>query len=190
MFTIEDLGITKEELQEKVIQQAVHQLLYSVSVDDEGHEHQRSSEMEREVKTLIKETIENGIRKYGDEVIVPKVDEMIRASILQPTNTWGEPKGEPIPMHEFMVQTCEKYLRDEVDAEGKSKGEQGYGSWSKAGTRINVLVSKHLNKEIQAGIAACMTNASSEFSKGIEGAAKAALADIAGKLKINVQTGR
>ncbi len=110
-INLEDLGLTHEELQEKVIEGAVNALLDRTVRTFDPEE----GEDEHQVPTLFKRAIEEQIGRRVDSIgatLEPKVNEIIKAMVFQRTTGWGEAQGKPFTFTEYMV---DKHLHYEIE---------------------------------------------------------------------------
>jgi hypothetical protein len=183
------LGLSKEELQERVIESLCDRLLSGRGGEDGDTFY--DSPMKRALDKAIHAHIDGAVAKMAEEHVLPRVTEMVENITLQATNQWGEKKGEPMSFVEYMVQRADAYLREEVDYEGQSKEEKrdSYG-WKKYGTRAAALVHKHLHYRVEEAMKAALANANHAIVGGLEETVKIKLQEVAAALKVEVKTGR
>jgi len=175
---IESLGFTKEELQQRVIDQICSQLLHSVSVDEEGDEHQIASQLQREMAGRVRTAIDESVTALADKHVLPKVDEMIRNIALQETTRWGEKKGQAISFTEYLIQRAQAYMVEKVDYEGREKGERDSYSWNGTQTRITHMIHKYLQFEIEKAMKQALEVANGAIATGIQETVKLTLSKI------------
>jgi hypothetical protein len=80
------------------------------------------------------------------EAIEARVSEIIDAALeqqLQPTNEWGEAKGNPRTIREIILSEAEGYLTQKVDHEGKPESS----TYRKSSTRLEFLTRGYIRKE-------------------------------------------
>jgi len=182
-LSIEELGITQEELISRVVDKICESTLTELGMDDYGDEASYPSAFKRRLADAVKKCVDTKINEIADAHILPKVSELVENITIQETNKWGEKKGEPVSFIEYMTQRADAYLREDVDYEGKSKAESSSYSWSKSQTRITQLVHKHLHYTIEAAMQAAMQNANSAIVEGIQETVKIKLEELARSLK-------
>jgi len=147
-LTLESLGFTKEELQNRVIEQLCREVMVERGVDDEGNEGGKfPSRIAEQLKQVVKDQINATIASIAEKHILPNVHAYIENLTLQETNRWGEKTKTPVTFIEYLTARAEAYLKEEVNFEGKNKEEAGGYSWSKSQTRIAHLVHRHPRKE-------------------------------------------
>ena len=79
--TLEALGISKEELAERIIESAVDQLLSSTGFDPETDEETRyESRFKREVEARVQKAVDAKIAALAEVHVLPRVGEMIEAA--------------------------------------------------------------------------------------------------------------
>lgn len=89
------IGLTQEELQERVVDRIVDAVMYSRSVDEEGRENVVESRFRQRIQDHAKSAIDKAVTAIGDKFIVPAMKEYIETFTLQETNKWGgEDRGD------------------------------------------------------------------------------------------------
>ena len=185
-ITLEMLGLTQEELQDRVVKTAADQLLNTVTHDEDGDEVAIPSDLSRRVRKEIEIRIDAAVKKVGEEKIGPMVESLVRGATLQATNKWGEKKGEPVTFTEYLVQRADAYLREDVDLNGKGREEANGYSWTKSTTRVAYMVNHLLKYSIEGAMQTALKDANSAIVGGIDGAVKQALANVVATLKTTV----
>lgn len=182
-LSIEELGITQDELISRVVEKICDSTLTEFGTDEDGNETPYPSSFQKRLRDAIKTCIDTKIAAIAEKHILPKVSEMVETITIQETNKWGEKKGEPVSFIEYMTNRAEAYLREDVNYEGKAKAESNSYSWSKSQSRITHLVHKHLQYSIETAMQAAMQNANSAIADGIQQTVKIKLEEIAKSLK-------
>lgn len=183
--TLKMLGLSKDELADKLVDRMAEQLLTELTWDEDGTEYREGSGLKQQLTKLVKTHIDGAVQRLADEHVLPRVSEMIENLTLQRTNEWGEKKGQPVTFVEYMIQRAEAYMREEVNFEGKSKTENGnYGSWSKSGTRVSFMVNKHLHYSIETAMKQALADANKSIAGGINDAVKIGLQNVLAGLKV------
>lgn len=183
-LNLESLGFTKEELQQRVVDQLCKEFTSTLSSDEDG-EYPIDSEFGNKLKAAVKCHIDDTIQNIAEVHIFPKVSEYIEKLTLQETNKWGERKGESLTFIEYMVQRAEAYMTEKVNYEGKSKGE-GFGSWTGTQSRLSHLIHKYLHYNIENAMQTALQDANSHIVKGLEGTIKIKLKEISDSLKVGL----
>lgn len=186
-LNLEALGFTKEDLQQRVVENIAAQLLGDTYSDDEDHSYIKASQLQRKLEELITERIDEVVKTQAEAHILPRVNEMIENITIQSTNQWGEGKGTPVTFIEYLVKRAEEYMVEIVDSHGTGKGEGKY-QWSGRQTRITHLIEKHLHYSIKTAMEDSLKIATSAIAQGIHETARIKLNEIAASLKVEVKT--
>ncbi len=186
--TLEALGFTKDEIAERIIDRAVQQLLHAEDYDEDGHSYGVPSSFASAIDKVIRDKLDEAVIKAGDEVIAPKIASLIDDHVMVRTNEWGEKKGEPVSFTEYLVQRAEAYMAEEVNYDGKAKGQSDSYSFRKFGTRVAYMIDKHLAFHIEQAMAAAVQNAHSTIASSLNDAVKIAISNLQVHLKTEVKT--
>lgn len=185
-----ELGITQEELTERVVQRIADSVMRTGSVDDDDHYHGRHSEFAKELQKQSRERIATAVTEIADRTVLPHVSQIIEGLILEETNKWGEKTGRPMTFVEYLTKRAEDYLSEKVDSNGRSKAE--CGSYHSFGggieTRLIHEVHGHIHQYIDQAMKAVIAEGNKMLVGGLEETCKAKLAEIAKALKVTVQT--
>lgn len=184
-ITLESLGFSKEDLQERVIERLCEQILSGKVYDEDGEVNYTDSQFKRKLDERLKEHINATINAIAEKHVLPNVTAYIENLTLQQTTKWGEKKGGPVTFIEYLVQRAEAYIQEEVNYEGKSKEESSY-NWSKNTTRIAYLINQHLQYSIATMTKQALVAANSAIAGGIESAVKIQLEQVLKGLKVGV----
>jgi hypothetical protein len=185
-LNLESLGFTKDELQDRVIDQICEQVMTGRITEEDG---EPCPLFRNELEKKIKENINERIDMIANKYVLPDVGKYIEGLCLQKTNEWGEKKGGEFTFTEYLIQKANDYLKEEVDYNGKSKKESGGYSWTGRQTRITHLVHNHMQYSIETAMKEAVKTANDSIANGIQEAVKIKLGEIVEKLKVNVNTG-
>ena len=185
-LSLESLGFTKEDLQQRVIDRLCEQVMESTALDD-GEEMSVPSAFSRRLETLVQQRIDATIAALAEAHVLPNVATYIETLTLQTTNKWGEKQGTPVTFIEYLVRQAETYMLEKVNYEGKPKGTDSY-SWTGTQTRIAHLIDKHLHYSIEQAMQLALKTANSAIVAGIEETVKIKLGEFAAALKVSVET--
>jgi len=188
-LNLEALGFTKEELQERVLDRLVQQLLTEKGFDPYSEEETTvASTFRTQLDARIKQTINETINAIAEREVLPNVAGYIENLSLQQTTQWGEKRGEPITFTQYLIQRAQAYMMEEVDYEGRNKDE-ARGSWyGTKQTRIAHLIHKHLHYQIETAMKEALNVATGTIAKGIHETARIKLNEIAASMKVEVKT--
>lgn len=189
MIDLQELGITQEELQNRVIDRICERALLARGVDADGEDTWGSSKLAQVLNQKIKERVEETINAIAAVHVLPKVTEIIENFCLTRTNEWGEKlkHAPPVTFTEYLVDRANHWISEKVNYEGKSKDEsQGY-SWSAATTRVAYMIHNHLRFEIERALKKVFADANAILVGGLEAACKIKLQEIAKSLTVKAE---
>jgi hypothetical protein len=191
MLTIEELGLTHEKLQERVIEAMADRLLRgTLKCEDEGEEYYAPDAMQKQLRDLMQQRVRDAIERTAAEHVLPRVDEMLANICMQQTNEWGEKTGKAMTFTEFLVAKAEAYMQDKVDHSGKSKSEAGGWSWDGKQTRLTFAVHQHLQYAVERAMKQIIGDGNKQLTKALEETCRLQLNAISEKLRVNVELPR
>lgn len=177
------LGISREELIDRIVNNATDQLL-----------HGKDSEAEYIGDTIHKaltkrtnELIATAVNDIGDKYVMPNLIAKIDTITMEETNSWGEKKGAPMTFREYLIKRAEVYMTEQVDYEGKPKGNNGY-SWKGEQTRVARMVHEHLHYHIENAMKEALKQANSVIVAGLQKTVEMKLKEISEGLSVQLQT--
>ena len=185
--TLESLGFTKEDLQERLVERLAEQILSGKSFDEDGEEFYDDSQFKKQLEERLRKHVGETINSIAEKHVLPNVTSYIENLVLQTTNKWGEKQGTPVTFIEYLVQRAEAYIQEEVNYEGKGKGEKDSYNWNKHTTRIAYLINAHLQYSIETAMKQALKVANESIAGGIEQAVKIKLQDVLNSIKVGVQ---
>lgn len=174
----EALGFTQAELQERLLDRLVDQILYEDGARSDLHE---------QVKDLVFNSVRETVQKISDEVFSKNIQDYIENAVFQETNRFGEPRGDEMTFKEFLSDTANKYLTEQVNYDGRAKHERGGVSWSAHQTRIAHLIHEHLHYDIEKILKDAVKTVNSGVAEGLQETVKIQLTEITNKLKVTVK---
>ena len=183
---LESLGFTTAELQQRVIDQIVDQMMQEPTEDDDGRTFLRRSSFQQSLNAQIKAHIDATVERLAEQHVLPNVAQYIENLTITKTNQWGEKTGGTFTFIEYLVRRAEEYLTEKVNYEGKGKDEAGGYSWTGKQTRVTYLINKHLQHSIEAAMKDAVAKANSVLVVGLQETAKAKLSEIAQSLQVSV----
>ncbi len=185
-LTLESLGFSKEELQERVVDQLCASILSGKQYDEDGAEYYEDSQFKKKLEERLKAHMDATINAIAEKHLLPNITTYIENLCLQETNKWGEKTGQKLTFIEYLVARADAYIREDVNYQGKSKSEGDSYNWSKNTTRIAYLINSHLQYAIDRMTKEALVNANKSIVGGIEQAVKIQLEQVLGKLKVGV----
>lgn len=186
--TLELIGMTKDELRDRVVGTIVHEMLHKRCTDEDGG-YEGQSDFRKVLDKQIKQSIDDTVSAIAEAHVMPVVADRIENVVLQRTTEWGEKKGEPQTFIEYLLHRADSYMTEPVASDGKPK-KKGDSYWKAAGTRIEYLIDSHLHSTIAHAMKEALKNANSSIVGGIEAAVKVKLQEIAEGMKCEVKMPR
>ncbi len=169
--TLELLGLTKEQLQERVIDGMVDQLCDRLEPD-----------IDIDIGGAVRKAIDTKVDAVAAEHVIPNVGKLIDAATLQQTNEWGEKKGESMTFIEYIAARANEYLQQPVDFEGDATRN----CRNKNHTRIVYLVNKQIRRTIEDATKGALKGINKAFVDGVTKTIKLQLTEAASKLEMAV----
>ena len=191
-ITLESLGLTKKDIEIKIIDAAVERILHGKVYDENGDEEVVSSGLEKKMNVLIKERIDETIGIFGEKHILPNIDKYITSLVLQEKTKWGEDKGRPFTLIEYMVDRAESYMKEKVDRYGKTEAQcnKSRDSFCADGTRVSSMIGNYLQSSIEKSMKTALENANHVIADGLSDAVKIKLKEVQEMISIGVKTER
>jgi len=189
MIDLDALGITKEELQDRIVDKAVDTLLghYEEYDPEEDETVLRDQAFERRVNDSIKERIDTLFAEYAEKHIGPVIAERVANFTIQQTNLYGEKTGESVTLTEYLVKFAQDWMLEDVDSSGKTREQAGY-NFSKAGNRISYAIDKHLHFYIEKAMKELINDGGNILGESIGSAVKTQLEKVTKRLKVKIET--
>lgn len=182
MAALAVLGLDPKEIEEKVIERIADRVLQGYGCDEDG-EYVCDSQFKRKLDEKVKDIIDARVGALAEKHVLPNVSALVENLTLQKTNQWGEATGTKFTFVEYLVHRAEAYLLEEVNHNGKARGEDSY-SWSKFGTRIAWMVDQHLAFSIKTAMETAYQNANATIVGGLKKAMEVSLENIKSSLKV------
>lgn len=188
--TLEALGVSTEELSERIVDKAVSALLYSTGYNPETDaEVTYENKFKREIEANIQQTVDAKIAAIAAEHILPRVGEMIESANMVKTNKWGEAKSPPMSFKEYIALRAEAYMSEDVNSNGKSKDEtEEPHNWRSCGPRLTVLMKNYIKDSMETAAKDAVNDINKVIAKNIEKAATDAISATVANLKVSIAT--
>jgi hypothetical protein len=185
--TLEALGISPEDLGNRIVDQCVDALLNSTGFNPDTEEETRyESRFKREIEARIQKAVDEKIAALAAVHLIPKVGEMIEMADMRKTNAYGEAKTPSMTFKEYIAHRAEEYMSEAVNIRGLSKAEDGSYQWQSAGPRLTVLMRNYIRETLEKHAKAAITDVNKAIAKNIETAARDAINAAASSLKVAV----
>ncbi len=188
-FTLESIGLNKEVLQSKVIEAACKKLLVDTEWEDEDcSSYPIDSEFKKKIENKIKIQFDDTITAIAEKHVYPKINELIEQCVIQRTNEYGEKKGQPTTLVEFLCEVAKEKLMEPIDSYGRTEQECRLQdrSWYRndAKPRIVKMIGEYLHKAIQEAISDNFKLLGSTVAQAVEKVARDQLKDLSEKFKL------
>lgn len=186
--TLEALGVSTEDLAERIVEQAVHALLYSTGFNPETEEETTyENKFKREIEKKIQQNVDQKIAAIAEEHILHRVGEMIEKADMRKTNRYGEAQSPSMTFKEYIAHRAEVYMSEDVNLQGQSKSEVGDSyNWRSQGPRLSVLMKSYIKDSMDAAAKSAVNDINKVIANNIEKAAKDAIASAASAIKVSV----
>lgn len=186
-ISLEAFGFTKEELQQRIVDQCVEQVMRSVGMDDEGAAHSYQSSISQKIQAKAKKQIDDALNEFTAKFLTPSISTYLETLSLQPTSIYGEKKGQPQTFLEYLTQRSQEWLSEKVNEKGESYKDNSY-SWKEHSTRGAWLIDSHLKARITEMLVGGITQTHQALAKSMEAEVKAAFQKVFSTLSVTTVT--
>jgi hypothetical protein len=163
---LEQLGITREEVIDKIVNKALGAV---ASYRQTGEETWEDIPLHTTVDKKIKQSID-GLMESMKVQINGRIDEILANEIsrifsgpFQQVNTYGEPVGELTTVREMIMNFAKNYWNDRVDSNGKPAGQYV----QKAMTRAEFQAKAVIDETYKTLLSTSVTSMMEEIKKEI-----------------------
>lgn len=175
-LTLEALGLSQTELQERVVASMCDALLTEKHYSNDG-EYRIASTIRKQFDAQMLTLVNEQINAYLATHMAPGVKERIEYFVIQNTNQYGEKKGDPTTLTEYIIAKTNSYLEEKVDKNGKTSADgYSYDNNGPKTTRLAWLFRSMVDDEIKQAVQAALNAGMGVVGEGITGAIKATLA--------------
>jgi predicted transcriptional regulator len=191
-FNLEQLGITKDELADRVVDNVAYRLLYGETADEDGNTMSGlESTFSRQLKERLLKAIGEAVDALAEKHVVPTLIEQIEELDFQPRSRYGEPKGEAITYKEYLASRADIWLMQTVDCDGNEEGDYHFrGDRGRKTTRAAWLVNQYFSNTVERSLKEAVGAANEKISEGLEEAVAMKIREIAADLKVDIKTGK
>lgn len=183
-ITLESLGLSKEDIAERLVESLASQLLHSQSESGDV-DYSSDSDFANSAKNMVRDKVIASIEAIAMKNVLPNVAAYVESFTMQETNKWGEATKKKLTFTEYLAERAEAYMNEQVSYDGKGKGEGSY-SWTGTQTRLVYLVNSHLMYAINQMVKTALEGANKALVGGIEKTVKLQLEEVSKKLAISV----
>lgn len=184
------IEFTREEILGHVAKKMIESMNFHGSDDDgEPFNVEWAQNVQAQMRAMINSRVEKGIAaavaKLAEEVVDPKLEEMIRGALIQRTNYYGEKRGEAMSFTEYLVTLAQESVDAEVDMNGKTKeqSDRPY-DWRKSGTRLSHAIDRYMMSYLDAAMKTIVASANETFVDGMTKSIQHSLTDLASRVKV------
>lgn len=187
-LTCEQLGITPDDIADRVAEKIAKTMLVTVVPDyDDDTGEPIESEQETPFQTLVRkrvaEKVSAAVDALAEKYIGSELEGRLEAMTFPQTNNYGEKKGEPLTLLEYIARRTETYLTERVDYQGRS----GYSASTVDRTRVVWMLEQYLAERMKEQFSKALATANQQIVNGIAATMKEKLAEVAAKLSVQVK---
>lgn len=186
MSSLQELGFTREEIEQKVVEKIAADMLTEFVYDAETGMEPHDTHLAVRFRDIIRKHVERQLNKLAEEYVVPNIREIIESVRLTPTNQWGESVGPAQTWTEYLAASAKNYLEQPVDYDGKPTERNSYGRNTQ--TRLTHLIHQHLHYSIESAMKGAVDQIKASISPALEQTCKLKLNEIAASLKVSMAT--
>lgn len=185
--TLEALGVSPQDLADRIVDQAVSTLLSSTGYSEDNEEEVRyDSRFKKEIEARVQAAVDKKIGAIAEQHVIPRVGELIEQADMRETNSYGEPKSPSMSFKEFIAHRAEVYISESVNSNGESKRESKDAyNWRSEGPRLTVLMRSYIRETLETHAKAAVNDVNKAIAKNITQAATDAIAAAANAIRVS-----
>lgn len=186
---IASLGITNEELQQRLIDRLVEHFTTTTWMDEDGEPSNRGkSEVAKRIEDAVVGHVNRAVEKIAAETVGNPIESYLAGMTIKTTNSYGEPKGPTVTFVEYLAKQAGEYLNTQVDKDGKPKASQDSYSWKPESTRAMWLVNRSMQSHIVTVMNECLTGHNQKIGEAIADSVRLAIDGVRTNFKITTAT--
>lgn len=187
-LTCEHLGITPDDIADRVAGKIASTMLAKVvpDYDDEtgaAFDTDKPTAFAEMVRKRVARKVEQAVDAIADKRIGENIAGRLEEIRFPQTNGYGEKKGEPLTLLEFIDRRVNTYLTERVDYQGRT----GYSASQVDRTRVVWMLEQFLAERMKEHFSKALANANQQIVDGIAQTMKDKLAEVAAKLSVQVK---
>ena len=176
LATLESLGITREE----VLKRVVNQILSQEFKEEDSDEF--SMRVTRLVAKMVEKKFSEQTTAVLDKFMGEDLMKGLETYIIQKTNSWGERVGDPQTFRQYITSRAEAYLLEKVDRDGRTNDAYG----DKNQTRGAWIISNAIGDNLRKILSEAMMNAQTVLAKSVTETVKLQMEEIVKKFNLNI----
>lgn len=178
---LKDLGFTQQQLREQLLDRLVEGVLTNGVTDEDG---MVTMSFEQTLKNEMNSRIDEAVAKIGLEYVLPEFEQGIEKMVLQRTTSWGEPDGDPLTFTEYMIAAAHRYMLEQVDENGRSKGKDEYRNFRPVTTRLAFMLDKKLQSGIDMAVSKVLAEGNSTMAEALLETCKIRMTEMVSRIKV------
>lgn len=140
----ETLGVTKEQLLNLVVNNITNEVISESNITHE--------KIIDQLQIMAIQRVDESLLKICEDYVFPFVEDMVKQITIERTNSFGELKGEPMTLTEYMVEITSNYIFESIDSAGRPKSHREYRHDVKNATRLEYIIDKYQATMIENSI--------------------------------------
>lgn len=187
-ITLESLGLSVNDMQDRLVQAMIDRFLTSVTHDEDGEPVVIASRFKEAVNKAITDRVDAKVDAMLAPILGPAINDYLTAFRIKHTNGYGEPKRDPETITEYVVRRSNEYLTEGVDWQGHTKADHTKGgreayNYKATTTCVAFLIDKRLNEEMEKSMKEALVDANKAITNGLKSAVIYELDKLNAKLK-------
>jgi len=115
---------TREEILDRAAKLVTESLPKGWDEDDERNTDDLVDRVTRKVRKNVHTAIDDSIDKFTKEVIEGRLLELVKSWSFETTSKFGEKKGEPVTISEYIIDRIDKHINEAVDCSGATRSDR------------------------------------------------------------------
>jgi CRISPR/Cas system type I-B associated protein Csh2 (Cas7 group RAMP superfamily) len=182
-ISIEDLGITKQEMQDRVVNQLCNEI--TGRHDDESeYSYFSESSIKTKMREYLQEIVDKKTREVIDEKVLANFEKYLQELIIKPSSRWGEKEEAPVSIEDYIEKTISLTMAETVDSTGRGREDRSYSYYGSHSTRLEYLINRKISAEIETSFKSVLVDVKASLQSHIEAQIKNKLTET--KISFNV----
>jgi macrodomain Ter protein organizer (MatP/YcbG family) len=177
-FNLDDLGLTKEVLEERIIASITSRILKDSYFDEDDIECSRNNKLYDKLQKEFESIIDKKIAALIEEQFKDKIESHIEKMVFKVTNFYGEDKASPMSIREHINKHINDTLLEKVDRNGRTERDRYNFDSKSAIPRINKLFSDCVDINIKTAVQSVLVDANKRLKDSLEETIKQKIAEI------------
>lgn len=186
------LGLKQSDIEDKVVDALVEQLLSEYSCDDDGHSvYTGKSQFAKSIDAKFKAKYDEALSRIMSANFEPVISARVEEFVFQQTNQYGETTGKSLTITEYFNARINDFLLAGVDSDGRARTEvsdYNRNGWRQHSTRLAYHMDRKLAEWLNEVLRQIMSDSVGTIARTLNETVRNQINLVAEKLKIEIKT--